>query len=247
MIARTLYSRDPDNSEEDSRVQKDSSGSGSGSGSDEDSDAASDEDSSGDTMQSRFSEDAVIEETLSVGDLVFSCLKTCDVTCTLSTLKRVSQAWSRAARATISVRRKLGCDKLASLADEPWTPTRGDVESLTANWLHSEKGAGWTAEDVASWLYSDEGVDWPADEAGNWLCSKEGAGWEAERVASWLNSNEGADWQAKHVANWLCSEAEVDEVADWLYSSDTAVREPTGRPNVWRAGSAARKALAWRP
>ena len=99
-------------------------------------------------MQSRFSEDAVIEETLSVGDLALSCLKTCDVTRTLSTLKRVSHAWSRAARLAISGRKKIAHDKLASLENEPWTPT-GD-ESLTANWLHSEKGADWKTEDVAS-------------------------------------------------------------------------------------------------
>ena len=100
-------------------------------------------------MQSRFSEDTVIEETLSVGDLALSCLKTCDVTWTLSTLKRVSHAWSRAARAVISARRKIAHEKLASLEDEPWWTPTGD-EGLTANWLHSEKGADWKTEDVAS-------------------------------------------------------------------------------------------------
>ena len=200
-------------------------------------------------MEPRFSENATIEGALSVQDIVLNCLKTCDVSHTLNTLKQVSQAWSRCAQMEISDRRGMARAKLASLYQAPRYKKR---LAVAASWLHSAEGGGWTGEDVASWfcsdtnwdaahvvcwLFSKEGANWEVTRVASWLCSKEGpawdavrvaswlrsAGWETTRVASWLYSEEGADWEAVDVATWLCSTEDAAwdavRVASWLRSA----------------------------
>lgn len=169
-------------------------------------------------MEPRFSENAAIEEALSVQDIVLNCLKTCDVSRTLNTLKQVSQAWSRCARMEISDRRGMARAKLASLYQAPRYKKR---LAVAASWLHSAEGGGWTGEDVASWFCSD--TNWDAAHVVCWLFSKEGANWEVTRVASWLCSKEGPAWDAVRVASWLRSAGwETVRVASWLYSEEGA-------------------------
>ena len=113
-----------------------------------------------------------------------------------------------------------------------------------ANWLYSSTGADWEAKRVANWLCSEEGAGWEAERVAEWLYSAEqGADWEAmtiEQIRSYRfyeskDKPYQGDSLAKHVASWLCSVPshmshaayggtswEVDEAANWLYSSEGA-------------------------
>ena len=172
----------------------------------------------------------------------------------LLTLKQVSKDWRKHGREAMRLRRERARVKLSSLHQVgvhfrgPLSRRQSEIERLTANWLHRERGGGWSAEYVASWLYSDKDVAWDpawaAEDVAEWLRSKqfwpasrEGAGWDVVRLARWLRSKEGAGWPAVAVAKWLFqtlphpdfSEAGADskeeQVADWLCSEEALARD----------------------